>query len=199
VTRPQQPPGPAPASKGLRADARRNRERILAVAEAVFAEHGPTASTEEVAARAGVAVGTIFRHFPTKQSLLSALMKHLLLRLTEEARALADKGDPETALFTFFGSVVEQAAQKKTIVDLLAQGGVNLQVADSVEALRQGIGTLLDQAKQVGAVRQGVRTDEVVALLACTCHGALHAGWDDDLRRRTLAIIFDGLRPPAHR
>ncbi|GAA0380763.1 TetR family transcriptional regulator [Acrocarpospora corrugata] len=183
----------SPASKGLRADARRNRERILAVAEAVFAEHGPTASTEEVAARAGVAVGTIFRHFPTKQSLLAALMKDLLERLTDEAQALAG-GDSSTALFTFFAGVVEQAARKKTVVELLAGDGVDVQVADSVAALRQGIAILLDQAQRAGAVRRDVRADEVLALLTSSCHGALHAGWDDDLRRRTLTIIFDGLR-----
>ena len=65
----------------LRADARRNRAAILAAAEAVFAEQGTSAPTEEVAARAGVAIGTVFRHFPTKDALLAAMMKELLARL----------------------------------------------------------------------------------------------------------------------
>lgn len=176
--------------KKLRVDAQRNRARILAAAEAVFAEKGPSASTEEVAERAGVAIGTIFRHFPTKQALLQAIMKDLLLRLTQEATSLAADGDPATALFTFFTQVVEQAAHKKTVVDLL-----NLQVTDPVQSLRQKIAELLDRAQKAGAVRREIRPDEVIALLTSACQGALLAGWDHDLQRRTLAIIFDGFRP----
>ncbi|WP_406674290.1 helix-turn-helix domain-containing protein [Nonomuraea sp. N2-4H] len=71
-------------SKPMRADARRNRARILAAAEEVFAERGASASTEEVAARAGVAIGTVFRHFPTKRDLLAAIMKDLRRRLHRE-------------------------------------------------------------------------------------------------------------------
>jgi len=186
-------------AKGLRADARRNRASILAAAEAVFAEKGPTASTEEVAATAGVAIGTVFRHFPTKQALLQAIMKDLLRRLTQEASSLTVDGDPATALFTFITRMVEQAAEKKTVVDLLAATGIDLQVADSVQALRDGIQGLLSGSQQVGAVREDVRLDEVIALLTGACQGALHAGWDPDLQRRTLAIVFNGLRPPAAR
>jgi AcrR family transcriptional regulator len=186
-------------SKGLRADARRNRAGILAAAEAVFAEKGPTASTEEVAARAGVAVGTVFRHFPTKQTLLQAIMKDLLRRLTQEASSLTVDGDPATALFTFITQIVEQAAEKKTVVELLGEAGIDLQVADSVQALRDGVQGLLSRSQQVGAVREDVRLDEVIALLTGACQGALHAGWDHDLQRRTLAIIFNGLRPPTAR
>jgi AcrR family transcriptional regulator len=184
------------AAKPLRADARRNRARILAVAETVFAEQGPSASTEEIAARAGVAIGTIFRHFPTKQVLLQAIMKDLLARLTRQVDSLAE-GDPATALFDFFGHLVEQAAGKKTVIDLLAETGVDLQVADSIRPLRTGIDGLLARAKQAGAVHDGVRLDEVIALLTAACQGALRAGWSHDLQHRTLAIIFTGLRPPG--
>ena len=189
----------AGGTRSLRADARRNREGILAAAEAVFAEKGPTASTEEVAARAGVAIGTVFRHFPTKQALLQAIMKDLLRRLTQQASSLAAHGDPATALFTFIAQLVEQAAEKGTVVDLLNQAGVDLQVADSVRALQDGVQGLLSRAQRAGAVREDVRLDEVIALLTGACQGALHAGWDHDLQRRTLAIIFNGLRPPAAR
>lgn len=177
----------------MRADAVRNRARILAVAEEVFAEKGPSASTEEVAARAGVAIGTIFRHFPTKQDLLAAIMKDLLLRLTQEAVSLA-AGDPKTAMFTFFTALVEHAASKKTVVDLL-----DIQIADSLRALHEGIAKLLELAQKAGAVRPDVHLDEVIALLTSTCHGAVHAGWSPSLRERTLEIIFDGLRSPTVR
>jgi AcrR family transcriptional regulator len=182
----------------MRADARRNRERILAAAESVFAEKGPSASTEDVAATAGVAIGTVFRHFPTKQALLQAIMKDLLQRLTQQAGALAG-GNPATALFTFFAHTVEEAAQKRTVVDLLAESGVYVQVGESVQALRHEVGELLARSRQAGTVRDDVGVDEVLALLTSTCHGALRAGWDPDLLRRTVAIIFDGLRPSGRR
>ncbi|HEV7649108.1 MAG TPA: TetR/AcrR family transcriptional regulator [Actinophytocola sp.] len=188
------------SSKPLRADARRNRERILAAAGEVFARRGGAASTEDVAALAGVAIGTVFRHFPTKQDLLSAIVKDLLARLTAEVTELAD-GDPATALFDFFTRVVEQASAKKAVVELLAQGGVQVGVADPVRTLRDAIGVLLERARSAGAVRADVRLDEVMALLTATAQGALHGGWSDDLRHRTLQVIFAGLasvpRSPA--
>jgi AcrR family transcriptional regulator len=193
--------GPSPAQVGdpddatpLRADARRNRARILAAAEEVFSRQGVSASTEEVASRAGVAIGTVFRHFPTKNDLLRAIMKDLLLRLTEEVAALNSDGDPATDLFGFFTRMVEQAAAKKTVVELLAGTGLDVQIADPLQTLLQGIDGMLVRAQRAGAVREDIRITEVMALLTSTCQGALHAGWDHDVQRRTLAVIFAGLR-----
>jgi AcrR family transcriptional regulator len=183
------------SDRPLRADARRNRERILAAAEKVFADKGSTAATEEVAAAAGVAIGTVFRHFPTKADLLAAIMKDLLGRLGARAAALVEES-PETALFTFFADLVEQAAAKKAVVELLAADGIDVGVADSVESLRRAVGDLLRDAKRAGTVRANVRLDEVLALLAATTQGALVGGWSPSLRRRTLAVVFAGLRPP---
>jgi AcrR family transcriptional regulator len=197
-TPPQPPADPAghpSQAPALRADARRNRVRILAAAEEVFAEQGASASTEEVARRAGVAIGTVFRHFPTKGDLLRAIMKNLLERLTAEVTSLAAEGDPATALAEFFTRMVQQAAAKKTVVELLAGAGIEVGVSGPVQALRHEIDGLLRRAQQAGAVREDVHAAEVMALLASTCQGALLAGWDADLQRRTLAIIFDGLRP----
>jgi AcrR family transcriptional regulator len=187
-------PSTASGAGPLRADARRNRARILAAAEAVFAEKGAGASTEEVASRAGVAIGTVFRHFPTKRDLLAAIFKELMARLTDEANALVVGGDPADALFAFFARVVEQAAARKTVADALAGMGVEIQVVEALRALHDAIGTLLTRAQRAGAVRPEVRLDEVIALLSGACQGALRAGWDADLRRRTLAIVFAGLR-----
>lgn len=179
----------------MRADARRNRARILAAAEEVFAEKGPAGSTEEVAARAEVAIGTVFRHFPAKQDLLQAIMKDLLGRLTSEVEKLIAEGDPATALFDFFTGMVEQSAQKKAVVELLAESGIDLEVADAVRLFHDAVEQLLVRAKAAGTVGPDVRPDEVVALLTATCQGALRGGWSEDLRRRTLAVVFNGLRP----
>jgi AcrR family transcriptional regulator len=190
-------PGGRPAApRPLRADARRNRAAILAAAEAVFSERGTSASTEEVAARAGVAIGTVFRHFPTKDVLLGAMMKDLLARLASEAAALISHGDPATALFTFFAHVVEQAAGKKTVAEMLADQGAGLQAGGPVATLRQELEALLASAKQAGAVREDVGGAEVMALLAATSDAALRSGWDPGLQERALAIVFTGLRPP---
>jgi AcrR family transcriptional regulator len=172
----------------LRADALRNRARILDAAEAVFAESGPRGSTEEVARRAGVAIGTVFRHFPTKNDLLAAIMKRLLVRLVEDA-GRHDLG-------TFFAHMVAQAAAKKTVVDLLAGDGVDIRLPDVVAPLKQAVGKLLQQAQDAGTVADHVQLPEVMALLTSVCQGALHGGWDHQLQARTLAIISAGLRRP---
>ena len=97
---------------GLRADARRNRARILTAAAEVFAERGASASTEEVARRAGVAIGTVFRHFPTKDDLLRAILKDLLGRLSAQVALLGAYGDPASALFEFFAGMVGETISR---------------------------------------------------------------------------------------
>lgn len=185
---------PAP-TKPVRADAQRNRARILDVAEEVFTELGPSASTDEVARRAGLAIGTIFRHFPTKKDLLAAIIKRLTQRLTDDVHHFVDGGDPATAFFEFFSRVVEQAAAKKSVVDLLAETGIDLDVAKPVQSFRHAIGSLLDGAQRAGAVRDEIQLDEVMALLTATSQAALRAGWSETLQHRALAVIYAGLRP----
>jgi AcrR family transcriptional regulator len=170
----------------LRADAQRNRARILDAAEAVFAEFGPHASTEEVARRAGVAIGTVFRHFPTKNDLLASIMKRLLAQLVDEAG--------QRDLFAFFTYAVAQAAAKRTVVDLLAGSGVDIRLADAVGHLEEAVGRLLEQARAAEALTDPVQLPEVMALLVSLCQGALHGGWDQQLQARTLAVVFAGLK-----
>jgi AcrR family transcriptional regulator len=185
------------AARPLRADARRNRARVLDAAETVFAAKGVSASTEEIARTAGVGIGTVFRHFPTKKDLLTAIMEARLERLFALAGALAAEGDPATAFYTFFTRMVEQAATKKTVLDALDNEGIELELRAPAGALREAVGALLSGAQRAGTVRADVRLPEVMALLTGTSQAALHAGWDADLRARALAIIFDGFRAPG--
>ncbi|GAB3434193.1 SbtR family transcriptional regulator [Flindersiella endophytica] len=182
------------SEKPLRADARRNRARVLEAAEAVFDELGPSASTEEIARRAGVGIGTVFRHFPTKEDLLAAIMKASLQNVFVAAGRLADEGDPGTAFFEFFTHLVELAARRKTVVDLLVRSGADFQADKPIGRFKEAVGGLLERAQAAGAVRAEVQLPEVMALLTGTCQAALAAGWDQNLRERTLAIIFAGLR-----
>jgi len=90
-----------------------------------------------------------------------------------------------------------QAAAKKTVIDLLARTGTEIQVTQAAQGLRYGIAELLALAQHAGTVRAGIQITEIMALLTSTCQGALQAGWNSDLQHRTLTVIFDGLRPQA--
>lgn len=180
--------------KALRADARRNRARVLEAAESLFEQRGPAVSTEEIARVAGVGIGTVFRHFPTKQDLLGAIMKAELEKVSAAAERLFAQGDPASAFFEFFEQLVTESARKKTVVDLLIRSGVDFQAGTPVGGLRDMVGQLLDRAQEAGAVRADVHLPEVMALLTGTCQAALSAGWGPSLRERTLAIVFAGLR-----
>ncbi|GAA2157528.1 TetR/AcrR family transcriptional regulator [Actinomadura napierensis] len=181
------------SGKPLRADALRNRAKVLAAAEDVFAAQGTSASTEEVARRAGVGIGTVFRHFPTKESLLEAVLVALLERLAAQARDLASAADPGEAFFGFFARVVAQAATKQAVTDALAEAGVDAREATGRTGpdVKAAIGTLLERAQRAGAVRADIGPSEVTALLAGISYAAGRAGGSDDVLR----IAFDGLRP----
>ncbi|WP_431969081.1 TetR/AcrR family transcriptional regulator [Nocardia sp. bgisy134] len=179
-----------------RADARRNRARILAAAEQVFGDQGFAGSTEEIARRAGVSVGTVFRHFPTKRDLLAAIVKDLLQGLENEADRLVRDGDPATALFTFFAHLVAEAAEKKTIVELLADVGTAVPIDTAIGGFADTFARLLDKAQAAGTVDRDVTADDVLALLISTTQGAVRGGWDPRRQERVLSIIFAGLAAP---
>jgi AcrR family transcriptional regulator len=183
-------------TRPLRADAARNRAKVLAAAEAVFAEQGTSASTETVAQRAGVGIGTVFRHFPTKESLLEAVLIGLLRRLADDAEALAVADDPGTAFFAFFTQVVTQAVTKNAVSAALAESGIDArdETDRTGQELKKALSTLLDRAQRSGAVRADVGVAEVMALLAGASQAAGHLGADYEVRIRMLEIVFDGLR-----
>jgi len=185
----------------MRADARRNHIGIMEAAEAVFGAKGSAASTEEIARRAGVGIGTVFRHFPTKDALIEAIVLARVQRLVQGAETLLAEEDPATAFFTLFTRVVEEAAAKKPFTDLAAGGFVDLEAASPgiVTRLRQAIATLLRKAQEVGAVRADVRVPEIMALLLGAAQAAQRTSSDRKLQGRTLAILFDGLRPQNSR
>jgi AcrR family transcriptional regulator len=170
-----------------RADAVRNRAKILEAAEKVFAARGAAASTEQVAAEAGVAIGTVFRHFPTKADLLTALLKETLARLGERLTA------PGATLFGAFTALVAEAAAKRSMVELVP----GLELDESISRFRGEVERLLARAQEAGEVRAAIRVDEVMALLISLCQGALRDNWGPVLQERTLAVVFAGLAAPG--
>lgn len=185
-----------PLVKGRRADARRNRARLLAVAEEVFADDGPSASTERIAAAAGVGIGTLFRHFPTKESLLEAVFIERLSRLVEDADALGSADDAGLAFFTFFRSVLEQAQSKGAIADALEHAGVDLKhsMAEVKANLNERMERLLVRAQAAGAVRGDITIAEVLALLVGAARALEQLGGDAERQARTISVILDGFR-----
>ncbi|WP_037578112.1 TetR/AcrR family transcriptional regulator [Phaeacidiphilus oryzae] len=191
--------------KPLRADARRNRARVLAAAEEVFAEHGTGASTEQVARQAGVGVGTVFRHFPTKEDLLTAVFLERLRRAADEGRRLAARDDPGQAFFDFFQLSVDLAQGKNAFAEALAAHGLdpvelaNRSTDESAPAvaqqLREVMDDLLRRAQQSGAVRSDVTPEEFKLVLIGAGQAAAQAGQDGAARARVAALISDGLRP----
>lgn len=182
------------AARPLRADAQRNRARVLAAAERVFADRGTAASTEEVARAAGVGVGTVFRHFPSKEALLQALVVERLARVTADAREHAASSDAGVAFFDFFTAAVRGSATKLELVDALAELGIHPHeaVASVAEELTEAVAVLLQQAQRAAAVRRDIGVREVIALLAGASQACRYA--PDD---RPLVVILDGLRVPS--
>jgi AcrR family transcriptional regulator len=180
----------------MRADARRNRARLLAVAEDAFATQGVDASTEDIARAAGVGIGTLFRHFPTKEALLEAVFVDRLRRLADQADQLSASAEPGQAFFAFFRDVVEQARSKSAIGDALANAGVDLEhtAADVKHALRSALERLLTRAQQAGTVRPDVTTAELLALLVGASRAIEQMGGNRELEGRIVGLILDGLR-----
>jgi AcrR family transcriptional regulator len=189
------------AGRALRADARRNRARVLEAAEAAVASKGTSVSTEEIARDAGVGIGTVFRHFPTKEALLEAVVVGRLERLAAEAASLATAEDPGSAFFSFFASAVDRSATKIALADALAAAGVDVEraAAEVGRELRRTMGVLLGRAQAVGAVREDATVADVIALLVGASHAAEHAGWDRGVQTRMVTIMLDGLRPASGR
>lgn len=188
------------APKPARADARTNRARILEVADDVFGRGGDTASTDEVARRAGVGIATVFRHFPTKAALLEAVLVTRLDRMRDRAVALAGADDPGEAFYSFFRTLVDDAATKIAISEALAGTGTVTRgdggpAEEAAHRLRRAFGELLTRAQRAGQVRDDIELPEVYALLIGASRAAAHAGLDGEVRTRSLIILFDGLAP----
>ena len=178
-----------PQRTSLRADARRNRERVLDAADAVFSEFGPAASTEEVARRAEVSIGTVFRHFPTKEALIEAVVIGRLTRLTAEAERLADAvdADADAAFLAFFHRWIELSATKYEFAGALSRSGTDVQEIrdthpDVGRKLHDAVGVLLTRAQHTGGIRRDVGASEVIALMVGASRAHEHVGLDADQR-----------------
>ncbi|MBM2621036.1 TetR/AcrR family transcriptional regulator [Actinoplanes sp. LDG1-06] len=182
-------------ARAPRADALRNRSRVLAAAEQVFVARGTSVSTEEVARSAGVGIGTVFRHFPTKAALIEAVFRERLRRFGEEADQLVASDDPAAAIWTFLSRVAEVAAGKQAWADAFTSANLHDVLTPAREQLPRVLGALLARAQQVGAIRADVTVPELIALMLAVARVPDETPEGTALRARVLAIVFDGLRP----
>jgi AcrR family transcriptional regulator len=204
---PSQPPeSVAPASPAAhgndrepRADARRNRERVLHTAQQVFAADGLGVSLDEIARRAGVGPGTVHRHFPAKEALYLAVAIDQLEQLAAQAKALAATGDPATALFTQLSAMMASGAENVAVKSALAAAEFDLRTAapDVAADITRQVADLLSRAQAAQAVRGDVTAEEVMALVAGAFAAIRHAGAETSRERSAhiAQLILDGLRP----
>lgn len=179
--------------KRERADARRNRARILESAREVFASQGLACQIDDIARRACVGTGTIYRNFPTKQALLEAIVVDGVQSQAERARGLAGAEDPTEAFFAFLADVIERSRANKSFAEMLAASGVDLHAAkaQATRELHDAVGHLLRRAQAAGGVRSDVQMSDLMALLAGTCSAAAHHDGDCAWLSR---VVCDGLR-----
>lgn len=176
----------------LRADARRNRERVLAAAQEVFAAQGISAPLDEIARRAGVGAGTVYRHFPTKEALFEAAIVYRVETMTARARAAARDEDAGAAFFGFLRLMADEGGVKRDLVDALGARGADVLRGPSHE-MRAALGDLLTRAQRDGSVRTDIDVDDLLAVLK-GFFVAAHAGGDSGLTDRLFAVMSDGLR-----
>jgi AcrR family transcriptional regulator len=177
-----------------RVDAVRNRERVLAAAKTVFSAGGPEASLEAVAKRAGVGIGTLYRHFPTRQDLFEAVYRREVQQLVELAEALKNEASPVDALRRWLRSNVEFVATKKGMSAALAlavQGSSEL-AAFTFERLTRAVGGLLDRAVAAGKIRSDVSPEDLLRALVGMCYMHDQPGWQKSVLR-LVDVFVDGL------
>jgi AcrR family transcriptional regulator len=178
-----------------RSDALRNRELLLAAAKAVFSAGGPDASLEAVARRADVGIGTLYRHFPTREALYEAVYRHEVEQLGELAEELKSEASPVEALRRWLRSNVEFVATKKGMsaaLALAAQTNSEL-MAFSYDRLTKAVGALLDRAVAAGDIRGDVGPEDLLRALIGMCYLHDQPGWQTSVVR-LLDVFVDGLR-----
>jgi AcrR family transcriptional regulator len=177
-----------------RADAVRNRERVLEAAKAVFSAGGPDASLEAVARRAGVGIGTLYRHFPTREALFEAVYRREVEHLADLAEQLKAEVAPAEALRRWLRSNVEFVATKKGMSAALALAAHSSSelYAYTFDRLTKAVGALLDRAAAAGEIRADISPEDLLRAFVGMCYMHDQPGWQASVLR-LVDIFVDGL------
>ncbi|WP_189156842.1 TetR/AcrR family transcriptional regulator [Lentzea pudingi] len=166
----------------MRADAARNREKVLDAARELFATQGFEVPLDEIATRAGVGPGTVYRHFPTKQALFQAVTETRVAAMIASAEEPADS--PEQALFAFLTKMADEAAVKRDMSDAITVS------PELRKGLHAALGGLLQKAQEAGGVRQDVTATDLVVLMKGMLQ-SMHEGANPAV---LLEIVLGGLQ-----
>lgn len=188
--------GPGAPPRPMRADARRNYERLLTEARAAFAEHGADASLEEVARRAGVGIGTLYRHFPNRHALLSAVFAEAVHDLLGRSRELLDDRDPCGALVAWLRAVVTHACEYRGLSRALisASGDTSSALSRCCDPLREAGRELLTRAQSAGSVRPDITISDLLQLTNAIALASEESPKDPQLADRLLRLTLEGVR-----
>jgi AcrR family transcriptional regulator len=181
-----------------RVDGRRNREVVLRTAADVFAEHGLDVSLGHIAQRAGVGAGTVYRHFPSKQTLVEAVLADHVDGLVAAAGRWSASAAPGDALFGFLLEVIEKTTSGRPVCDALTADRTwpHAELAAAALRFRAALDRLLRSAVRAGAIRRDVQADDLVAVVAGGA--ALRSAHRNRARgTRLVRLLLDGLRTPA--
>jgi AcrR family transcriptional regulator len=181
-------------AKPLRADARRNRERIVAAARVAFAEYGLDAQMDEIARRAELGVGTLYRHFPTKEALVAALVEARMSRMAELGReVLAGDGDPAADFERFIRSCAGQHIEDRALSQVIStQPTETFRQAAQDSGLLEVGAAVLERAQRAGAVRDDASVDDI-GITMCGL-GAVLESWGPPACERYVELLLAGLR-----
>jgi AcrR family transcriptional regulator len=190
---------PTDAPRAQRADAVRNRLKVLAAVRAAFGEHGTDVQIEDIARRAGLGVGTIYRHFPTKQALLDALVAEHFTDVIANATAALDVDDPGRAFFDHLEHCY-RAQSRDRMFDVLAEAAETSEVMHRlIDELCVVLDELIARAQAAGAVREELCADDIGVVMCGLGSAKRSESWyrGKDPARRYFTLMLDGMRPPA--
>jgi AcrR family transcriptional regulator len=183
-----------------RSDAARNRRRLLEAAAEVFGERGLDAGVGEIAARAGVGRGTLFRNFPTKEDLIAAIVvERMRDAIADGRRLLAHAGDGEVVLFTFMEEVVGRQRQNKALFEAVADEFLaNAEIRAAHDEFLALVEDLLDHARRAGVVREEVGAGDLMMLIKGVCATAEALGSSPEVVQRHLDLVRSAISAPGH-
>ncbi len=186
------------AHRRVRADAQRNTDALLEAAMAVFATSGVDAPVRQIAAKAGVGLGTVYRHFPQRSDLIAAVFRHEIDACADAAPVLAAAHSPGEALARWMLRYVDFVAAKRGLAPALHSGDPAFDSlrANFEQRLRSALQTLLASAAEAGEVRKDVDAEDILGAVASLCMHAFNQG--PEHARRMVSLFVDGLRYGAN-
>ncbi|OLD99541.1 MAG: hypothetical protein AUG91_06590 [Actinobacteria bacterium 13_1_20CM_4_69_9] len=188
-----------PVAAATRSDALRNRAKLVAAARELFADSGLDVSVEEITQHAGVGMGTLYRHFSTKDELIDAVLEDAFDEIIRFAREAADNADAWAGLTGFFERLLQLHAQNRGVKDIVALRGHGSHRAEAMRArLRPLLAQIVERAHEQGTLRRDFTSDDL-PLIFWTANRVIELTQDvaPSYWRRYLALLLDGLRPAA--